>query len=77
MGKYGSGVGTLLEGSGVECLWYASRWWRDLMLIHEFGSSNQFNSEVARHVGIGGRTIPWNDKWRGSSTLLVQFSRLL
>jgi len=27
------------------------------VLIHECGSSNWFNSEVVRHVGIGGMTI--------------------
>ena len=43
-------MGTFLEGSGVESMWYASRWWKDLVLIHECGSSNLFNSEV----GIGG-----------------------
>jgi len=32
--------------------------------------------ELVRHVGIDGRTIFWNNKWRGSSTLLVQFPRL-
>jgi len=31
---------------------------------------------VVRHGGFGGRTIPRDDKWRGSSTLLVQFPRL-
>jgi hypothetical protein len=43
MEKYGSGVGTLLEGSGVKCLRYASQWWKELVLSHECASSNWFS----------------------------------
>jgi len=37
------------------CPWNASSWWKDIMSLEE-GVGSNFNSEVVRHVGDGGRT---------------------
>jgi len=50
-------MGGLFDGIVDEWLWFASRWWKDIVEMEVLKGTNWFHSNVVRKVGNGRNQI--------------------
>jgi hypothetical protein len=74
--RYGHCVTMMLDGGMAQNWRSASRWWKDMVNLENFGAQGWFNMELTRIIGNGRNSSFWHIKWRGDTTFRSKYPRL-